>query len=150
MSTRDRSPVRTSSPRHPSGKDPWNQWTTYTLALLELEQTTGSSGRRGTGLLTEPGFSQGFLGDLAWSSRLRAIDGCFVFLPFPNTHQSFHTSGCLLLTKLLVQNGQKPIPALCRSTILSLMSFDSSLVLPMVVERLEWKIASVSKQTVMY
>ncbi len=30
MSPRDRSPVRTSSPRHPSGKDPWNQWTTYT------------------------------------------------------------------------------------------------------------------------
>ncbi len=27
MSPRDRSPVRTSSPRHPSGKDPWNQWT---------------------------------------------------------------------------------------------------------------------------
>ncbi len=30
MSPRDRSPVRTSSPRHPAGKDPWNQWTTYT------------------------------------------------------------------------------------------------------------------------
>ncbi len=50
MSPRDRSPVRTSSPRHPSGKDPWNQWTTYTLTLLQLEQTTDSSGRRGTGL----------------------------------------------------------------------------------------------------
>ncbi len=25
MSPRDRSPVSTSSPRHPSGKDPWNQ-----------------------------------------------------------------------------------------------------------------------------
>ncbi len=49
MSPRDRSPVRTSSPRHPSGKDPWNQWTTYTLTLLQLEQTTDSSGRRGTG-----------------------------------------------------------------------------------------------------
>ncbi len=48
MSPRDRSPVRTSSPRHPSGKDPWNQWTTYTLTLLQLEQTTDSSGRRGT------------------------------------------------------------------------------------------------------
>ncbi len=35
-------PVRTSSPRHPSGKDPWNQWTTYTLTLLQLEQTTDS------------------------------------------------------------------------------------------------------------
>ncbi len=49
MSPRDRSSVRTSSPRHPSGEDPWNQWTTYTLTLLQLEQTTDSSGRRGTG-----------------------------------------------------------------------------------------------------
>ncbi len=49
MSPRDRSPVRTSSPRHPSGKDPWNQWTTYTLTLLQLEQTAGSSGQRITG-----------------------------------------------------------------------------------------------------
>ncbi len=60
MSPRDRSPVRTSSPRHPSGKDPRNQWTTYTLTLLQLEQTTGSSGQRGTGPPTESGFSQGF------------------------------------------------------------------------------------------
>ncbi len=44
MSPRDRSPVRTSSPRHPSGKDPWKRWTTYTLTLLHLEQTTDSSG----------------------------------------------------------------------------------------------------------
>ncbi len=35
--------------RQPLGKDPWNQWTTYTLTLLQLEQTTGSSGQRGTG-----------------------------------------------------------------------------------------------------
>ncbi len=41
MSPRDRSPVRTPSPRHPSGKDPWNQWTTYTLTLLQLEQLAG-------------------------------------------------------------------------------------------------------------
>ncbi len=60
MSPRDRSPVRTSSPRQPSGKDHWNQWSPYTLTLLQLEQTTGSSGRRGTGPPTEPGFSQGF------------------------------------------------------------------------------------------
>ncbi len=60
MSPRDRSPVRNLSPRQPSGKDPWNQWTTYTLTLLQLEQTTGLSGRRGTAPLTEPGFSQGF------------------------------------------------------------------------------------------
>ncbi len=65
MSPRDRSPVRTSSPRHPSGKDPWNQWTTYTLTLLQLEQTTDSSGRRGTGPPTEPGFSQGFFSILS-------------------------------------------------------------------------------------
>ncbi len=31
-----------------------------TLTFLQLEQTTGSSGQRGTGSLTEPGFSQGF------------------------------------------------------------------------------------------
>ncbi len=53
-------PVRTSSPRHPSGKGHCNQWSPYTLTLLQLEQTTGSSGQRGTGPLTEPGFSQGF------------------------------------------------------------------------------------------
>ncbi len=43
-----------------SGKDPWKQWTTYTLTLLQLEQTTDSSGWRGTGPPTKPGFSQGF------------------------------------------------------------------------------------------
>ncbi len=48
MSPRDRSPVRTSSPRQPSGKDQWDQWSPYTLTLLQLEQTTGSSGQRGT------------------------------------------------------------------------------------------------------
>ncbi len=32
----------------------------YDLTLLQLEQTTGSSGQRGTGPPTEPGFSQGF------------------------------------------------------------------------------------------
>ncbi len=53
MSPRDRSPVRNLSPRHPSGKDHWNHCTTYTMTLKQLEQTTGSSGQRGT----EPGFS---------------------------------------------------------------------------------------------
>ncbi len=38
----------------------WNQWSPYNLMLLQLEQTTGSSGQRGTGPPTEPGFSQGF------------------------------------------------------------------------------------------
>ncbi len=60
MSPRDRSPVRTLSPRQLSGKNHWNQWSPYNLTLLQLEQTTGSSGRRGTGPPTEPGFSQGF------------------------------------------------------------------------------------------
>ncbi len=36
------------SPRQPSGKDHWNHWSPYNLTLLQLEQTTGSSGRRGT------------------------------------------------------------------------------------------------------
>ncbi len=53
MSPRDRSPVRTSSPRQPSGKDHWNQWSPYNLTLLQLEQTTGSSGQRGTAPPTE-------------------------------------------------------------------------------------------------
>ncbi len=48
MSPRDRSPVRTLSPRQPSGKDHWNQWSPYNLTLLKLEQTTGSSGQRRT------------------------------------------------------------------------------------------------------
>ncbi len=65
MSPRDRSPVRNSSPRQPSGKDPWNQLSPYTLTLLQLEQTTGSSGRRGTGPPTEPGFFQGFFSILS-------------------------------------------------------------------------------------
>ncbi len=60
MSPRDRSPVRTLSPRHPSEKEHWNQLSPYNLTLLQLEQTAGSSGQRGTGPPTEPGFSQGF------------------------------------------------------------------------------------------
>ncbi len=52
MSPRDRSTVRTSSPRQPSGKE----WSPYNLTLLQLEQTTGLSGQRGT----VPGFSKGF------------------------------------------------------------------------------------------
>ncbi len=65
LSPRDRSPVRTSSPGHPSGKDHWNQWSPYNLTLLQLEQTTDSSGRRGTAPPTEPGFSQGFFSVLS-------------------------------------------------------------------------------------
>ncbi len=42
------------------GKDHWNQLSPYNLTLLQLEQTTGSSGQMGTGPPTEPGFSQGF------------------------------------------------------------------------------------------
>ncbi len=65
MSPRDRSPVRTSSPRQPSGKDQWNQWSHYNLTLLQLEQTTDSSGQRGTGPPIEPGFSQSFFSVLS-------------------------------------------------------------------------------------
>ncbi len=57
--------VRTPSPRQPSGKDHWNQWSPYNLTLLQLEQTTDSSGRRGTAPPTEPGFSQGFFSILS-------------------------------------------------------------------------------------
>ncbi len=80
MSPRDRSPVRTSSPRHPSGKDPWNQWSPYTLTLLQLEQTTDSSGRRRTGPPTEPGFSQGFFSILSLMefSFLAAVACCLL------------------------------------------------------------------------
>jgi len=60
MSPGDRSSVRTSSPRQPSGKDHWNQWSPYNPTFLQFEQTTGSSGQRGTGPPIEPGFSQGF------------------------------------------------------------------------------------------
>ncbi len=58
MSPRHRSPVRTPLPRQPSGKDLWNQLSPYNLTLPQLEQTAGSSGQRGTGPPTEPGFSQ--------------------------------------------------------------------------------------------
>ncbi len=60
MSPRDKSPVWTSSPRQPSGKDHGNQWSPYTDFGRQLEQTTGLSGQRGTDPSTEPGFSQGF------------------------------------------------------------------------------------------
>ncbi len=68
MSSRDISPVRTSSPRQPSGKDHWNQWSPYNLTLLQLEQTTDSSVQRGTAPPpppTELGFSQGFFSVLS-------------------------------------------------------------------------------------
>ncbi len=47
MSLRDRSPARTPSPI--PGKDHWNQLSPYNLTFLQLEQTAGSSGQRGTG-----------------------------------------------------------------------------------------------------
>ncbi len=54
------------------GKEHWNQWS-LALTLLQLEQTTGLSGRRRTGPLTEPGFAQGFF--------LRSVtDGVWVSL----------------------------------------------------------------------
>ncbi len=63
MSPRDRSPVRTSSPRQPSKKDHWNG--AFRLTLLQLEQTTSSSGQRGTGPPTEGGLSKGFFSVLS-------------------------------------------------------------------------------------
>ncbi len=65
MSPRDRATVRTSSPRQPSGKDHWNQWSPYNRTLLQCEQISGSSGQRGTAPPTEPGFSQGFFSVLS-------------------------------------------------------------------------------------
>ncbi len=60
MSPRDRSPVRTSSPRQPLGKDHWNQLSPYNLTLLQLEQTAGLPDQRGTGPPTETDLSKGF------------------------------------------------------------------------------------------
>lgn len=62
--------------------------------------------------------------DLACISRARVIDGHFIFLPSTNNH----TNTCHLLAD-------------CRpcADLFSLMSFDSSLVLPVVVERMELK-----------
>ncbi len=65
--------------------------------------------------------------DLAWSPKPREIDSYFVFLPIVNNH----TNCCHLLTKLL-GDGLVVHSPLCRSTILSLTSLDSSLVLAMV------------------
>ncbi len=61
MSPRDRSPVKTLSPRWPTGQDHRNQMSPlHNLTLLQLEQTAGPSGQRRTGPPTEPGFSQDF------------------------------------------------------------------------------------------
>ncbi len=65
MSPRDRSPVRTSSPRQLSGKDHWNQWSPYNLTLLQLEQTTGSSGQRRTAPRLSPVSPKVFLSVLS-------------------------------------------------------------------------------------
>ncbi len=59
------------SPRGPHhldsqrGKDHWDQLSSYNLTLLQLEQTAGLSGQRGTGPPNEPGFSQGFFSALS-------------------------------------------------------------------------------------
>ncbi len=60
MSPRDRSPVRTPSPRKPSGKDHWNQLSPYNLTCCSWNKLLVSSGQWRTGPPTEPGFSQGF------------------------------------------------------------------------------------------
>ncbi len=62
MSPRDRSPLKTLSPRWPSGQDLGNQMSPlHNLTLLQLEQTAGLSGQR----RTEPGFFQGFFSVLS-------------------------------------------------------------------------------------
>lgn len=65
---------------------------------------------------------------LAWSFRLSVTNGYFFH---------FWIIGPTVVTFSLMV--LQTIPTLCRSTTLSLLSFDSSLVLPIVVKRLEWK-----------
>ncbi len=60
MSPRDRSPVRTPSPRQPSGKDHWNQFSPYNLTLQPLEFNCWVVWPEEKWPPTEPGFSQGF------------------------------------------------------------------------------------------
>ncbi len=65
--------------------------------------------------------------DLAWSPRSREIISGLVCLPFSNncSHSWFFTPSCLPIADSV-------FPAWCRSTILFLVSFDSSLVLAIV------------------
>ncbi len=58
MSPRDRSPVKTLSPRRPSGQDHGNQMSP--LHNLILQQPAGSSGKKRNAPPTEPGFSHVF------------------------------------------------------------------------------------------
>ncbi len=60
MSPRDRPPVRTPSPRQPSGKDLGNQLSPPIWLCSSWNWTAVSSGQRRNGPPTEPGFSQGF------------------------------------------------------------------------------------------
>lgn len=69
------------------------------------------------------------------------LDGHFMYLQFLNNH----TNSCYLLTKLLADAFQ-PCAAL---QSFSLMFFHSSLVLPIMLERLEWK-KSILKTGVLY
>ncbi len=60
LATPDTDPVKTWSPRRPSGQDHGNQMSLlHNLTLLQ-EQPTGLSGQMRTGLPTEPGFSHVF------------------------------------------------------------------------------------------
>ncbi len=97
MSPRDRSPVRTSSPRQQSGKDHWNQWSPYNLTLLQLEQTTGSSGQSGTGPATEPGFFQGFFSVLS-PMEFWFLCRCRLWLAYSGTlnFQQYHQLDCTI------------------------------------------------------
>ncbi len=67
MSPRDRSPVRTPSPRQPREKTTGTSWTLTIWLCWSWKQTAGSSSQRGSGPPSEPGFSQGFFSILSVS-----------------------------------------------------------------------------------
>ncbi len=65
MSPRDRPPVRTPSPRQPSGQDLGNQMSPPIWLCSSWNWTAVSSGQRRNAPPTEPGFSQGFFSVLS-------------------------------------------------------------------------------------
>lgn len=75
-------------------------------------------------------------------SRCASTSSChhWVSLHLPYLYQSITTWTCPSGSLSCEWWHLWLIPASCRSTVSTLMSFDNSLVLPEVVERLEWKI----------
>ncbi len=70
-------------------------WSPYNLTLLQLEQTTGSSGQRGTGPPTEPGFSQGFFLRSITDGVLVPCRCCLLLAYFGTLHlQRYHRLDC--------------------------------------------------------